>query len=150
MTIPLNRLVIVTTVLTLGHHVDHVIRGNHVGWPFIPQITPFTFSLLVYPAVAVGLYLTRRGRIGPLYWAVLWGAMTLLAASVHLPLSERAETMSHIVDPYASPIAGWFAFVWLLVLVTMALLTCITAAQEWRRGRRAGALPVTANLPDAS
>lgn len=132
----LTGLVVITTILTLGHHVDHVIRGNHVGWPFIPEPTPFTLSLAVYPAVALGFLLTRRAKVGPLYWAVLWGIMTLLAGSVHLPLTEQAETMSHIINPYASPFAGWIAFLWLLVLVTMALVTCMTATQEWMEQRR--------------
>ncbi len=24
------------------HHVDHVVRGNHVGWPAVSDINPFT------------------------------------------------------------------------------------------------------------
>jgi len=136
MTSRLNALVVVTTLMTLGHHVDHVIRGNHIGWPFAQALTPFTLSLAVYPAVIAGFYLTRRGQAGPLYWAVLWGAMTLLAASVHLPLSEQSETMSHIINPYPSPIVGWIAFLWLTGLVVVALLTCVTAARVWSQQRR--------------
>ena len=33
------------------HHTDHVLRYDHSGWPFRPEITPFTFSLLVYPVI---------------------------------------------------------------------------------------------------
>ena len=139
MTRRLNTLVAVTTVMTLGHHVDHVIRGNHIGWPFLAEPTPFTLSLAVYPAVAMGVVLTRRGRVGPGYWAVLWGAMTLLAASVHLPLSEQSETMSHIVNPYSPELFGWIAFAWLLALVGFALTTCAVATQEWVAQRRAPA-----------
>ena len=145
MTTLVNGLVAATTVLTLGHHVDHVIRGNHIGWPFADSPTPFTLSLAVYPAVLVGFYLTRSGKVGPLYWAVLWGAMTFLAATVHLPLSEQSETMSHIVNPYSSPVAGWIAFLWLLVLVTMALLTCVTATQAWLKQRRTE--PTSISIP---
>jgi hypothetical protein len=131
----LFRLVIITAALTLGHHVDHIIRGNHVGWPFSPTVTPFTFSLAVYPAVIVGLHLSLRGRVGPGYWAVLWGAMTLLAASVHLPLSENSETAGDIIGPYASPLAGWLAFLWLLALVVAAMLTSVEATRLWVRRR---------------
>ena len=87
-------------------------------------------------SLLAGFYLTRRGQAGPLYWAVLWGAMTLLAASVHLPLSEQSETMSHIINPYPSPIVGWIAFLWLTGLVVVALLTCVTAARVWSQQRR--------------
>ena len=58
------------SVLVFGplHHVDHIIRGNHVGWPVIAAVTPFTFSLLVYPFLLLGLYLTARGRAWAGYW----------------------------------------------------------------------------------
>ena len=132
-------LIFLATFMSLGHHVDHVIRGNHIGWPFAEAPTPFTLSLAVYPAVLLGFYLTRRGKAGPLYWAVLWGLMTLLAASVHLPLSEQSETMSHIINPYSSPFLGWLAFLWLLGLVAMALVTCVIASRTWAQQRREAA-----------
>lgn len=135
MTQQLYALIYVTTGMTIGHHVDHIIRGNHVGWPFGPEVTPFTLSLAVYPAVGIGLYLSQKHRAGPAYWAILWGFMTLLAASVHLPLSQDSETAGDIINPYSSPVAGWVAFLWLLALVTMALLTCVTATRLWFRGR---------------
>ena len=125
----LYALVVATTLLTLGHHVDHVVRGNHSGWPFEEQLSPFTFSLAVYPLVLVGLYLSRHGKVGPGYWAVVWGAMTLVAASVHLPLNDQSETPSAIIDPYSSPAVGWFWFLWLLVTVAAALTTTITATR---------------------
>lgn len=34
------------------HHVDHVLRVDHSGWPFVSTVTPFTFSLIVYVPVA--------------------------------------------------------------------------------------------------
>ena len=134
----LTALVLLTTLLTLGHHVDHVVRGNHSGWPFQDDLTPFTFSLIVYPVVLIGLYLGRSGRIGPWYWAAVWGAMTVVAASVHLPLSEQAETPSAIIHPYASPVVGWFWFLWLLATVAGALTTTVYAA----RLARSAPLPV--------
>ncbi len=143
MTKRLQALVVLTTAMTLGHHIDHIIRGNHVGWPFASEVTPFTLSLAVYPAVIVGLILSRRGKVGPGYWAILWGIMTVLAASVHLPLSEDSETAGDIINPYASPLAGWAAFLWLLLLVGMAMLTFITAVQLWLRRHSAGQKPVS-------
>ncbi len=135
----LHALVLLTTLLTLGHHVDHVVRGNHSGWPFQDHLSPFTFSLLVYPVVAFGLYLARKGRAGPSFWAVVWGAMTLVAAAVHLPLSDEAETPGAIIDPYASPAVGWFWFLWLLATVAAALTTTVYAVRLDRERRRASA-----------
>ena len=53
-------LVAALSVTTFGffHHVDHVVRGNHSGWPFEEVVTPFTFSLLIYPIV-LGVHLAR-------------------------------------------------------------------------------------------
>jgi hypothetical protein len=50
------------TVFSVLHHVDHVVRGNHSGWPFQAEVTPFTFSLLIYALILPGIYLTARGR----------------------------------------------------------------------------------------
>jgi len=53
-----TRFLVATTVLGVLHHVDHVLRYDHSGWPFRSDVTPFTFSLLVYPLIAV-LFLSR-------------------------------------------------------------------------------------------
>ena len=44
-----ERLLLLAAVLALIHHTYHLLRVDHSGWPFLPQVTPFTFSLLVYP-----------------------------------------------------------------------------------------------------
>jgi hypothetical protein len=51
---------VIFTPFFLGvlHHIDHIVRGNHVGWPLIAEVTPFTYSLAVYPLGFIGLYLT--------------------------------------------------------------------------------------------
>ena len=46
--------------LGLLHHVDHVLRVDHSGWPFKDDLTPFTFSLLVYPVAVIVLLLRTR------------------------------------------------------------------------------------------
>lgn len=51
-------LVYGATVLSLGHHLDHVVRGNHTGRPLTDQVTPFTYSLGVYPLILLGLCLS--------------------------------------------------------------------------------------------
>jgi hypothetical protein len=47
-------LIYLATVLSLGHHLDHVLRGNHSGWPLSGDVTPFTYSLAVYPLILLG------------------------------------------------------------------------------------------------
>ena len=47
------------------HHLDHVLRADHSGWPFTPTVTPFTFSLLAYPLLLTALFVSRPWvRIG--------------------------------------------------------------------------------------
>ena len=43
------------------HHTDHVLRFDHSGWPFTDIVTPFTFSLLVYPLFILAFFLRRGG-----------------------------------------------------------------------------------------
>src|SRR4029453_2603888 len=60
----LYRLAWLALALSLGHHLDHLIRGNAVGWPVTGQVNAFTISLIVYPIIAPGLVLYRAGRAG--------------------------------------------------------------------------------------
>src|ERR671918_632624 len=78
-----------TTIFAIMHHTDHVIRGNHSGWPFEEAVTPFTFSLLIYALLLPGLYMTIRGRLMAGYW--LFTALVLLAlvVSVHFVGEDR-------------------------------------------------------------
>src|ERR687894_3070775 len=68
----LRRWLLVTaagvTIFGIFHHIDHVVRGNHSGWPFEQAVTPFTLSLLIYALLLPGLYLTAKGRPMPRYW----------------------------------------------------------------------------------
>ena len=52
-------LAIAIVVFGLLHHADHVFRGNHSGWPFTANVTPFTFSLLIYPLLIYGIWRTH-------------------------------------------------------------------------------------------
>jgi len=55
-----EKALLVALALGILHHIDHVLRVDHSGWPFRPNVTPFTYSLLVYP---IGLaVLAARSR----------------------------------------------------------------------------------------
>ena len=45
--------------LAVLHHLDHVLRADNSGWPFTPDVTPFTISLLVYPIFVLDFLLLR-------------------------------------------------------------------------------------------
>lgn len=39
-----------------------MLRVDHSGWPFLPEVTPFTFSLIIYPVyLSVFLFASRPG-----------------------------------------------------------------------------------------
>ena len=157
----LVRLATIATILGFLHHVDHIVRGNHVGWPVIAAITPFTPSLLVYPVLIGGIYLTRRRRVQSRYWAIAGAAMLLLVLGVHFDPAPEGESIRDIYTPYADPAAycgpappvdppqarflcgapprpwvGILAVVNMLALATSLALLTLTAVRGWLASRR--------------
>jgi hypothetical protein len=128
-------LIALAVVLSLGHHIDHVIRGNNVGWPVEPEVNAFTYSLAIYPLILSGLILHRAGRVGPGFWAFLSGGGALFLAVIHFA-PEAIEPPSEIVDPYDVAAFGWLAFAWLVVFVGVLVFTF---AYELRLRRQARA-----------
>jgi len=68
---PLYRLTALAVAMSLGHHLDHLIRHHAVGWPLTDQVHAFTVSLIVCPVIATGLLGYRTGRVRP---GLLWEA----------------------------------------------------------------------------
>lgn len=130
-----NRLItlaLLTTVFGFGHHVDHVIRGNHVGWPLNSEVTPFTYSLGFYPFIALGFYLYLRGRTVPGFWAILTGVGFFFVGLAHFgPFA--VEPAADIVGPYKSALAGYAALVWLVVFLVFLASTSLYAGRLWRQ-----------------
>src|SRR5918912_708582 len=105
---PRRRLMAVATLVTVLdalHHLDHIARGNHVGWPITSALTPFTPSLLVYVLLLGGLYGTARDRLGPRYWVATAVALLLLVVIVHFNPDLRSESWRDMYVPYAEPAA---------------------------------------------
>lgn len=131
---PAYLLIWLATVLSLGHHLDHVVRGNHVGWPLSGELTPFTFSLGVYPLIALGLVLSRSGRAGPGYWLWLFGAGVVFLTAVHFgPVA--VEPPRDIIDPHHPPLLGWLAFAELVLFLAVLVAAFLHQLRLWRRRR---------------
>ena len=97
-------------VFGLMHHADHVIRGNHSGYPFQAEVTPFTFSLLIYALILPGIYLTARGRSVPGYHLFVAAVGLALLGFVHfVPTGDHEAPIRDIYMIYDSPLAGVFA-----------------------------------------
>jgi drug/metabolite transporter (DMT)-like permease len=113
------RLVLAITALSVAHHVDHVLR-DVTGWPLEGGFNPFSASLFVYPVIAAGLLLARRGRAGPRFWATLAGGGALFILAVHVG-PAAGDSVTAIPDQYSSPVAGVAALAILAAFVAALL-----------------------------
>lgn len=123
-------LLVLGTIFGIGHHLDHIIRGNHVGWPLIPEVTPFTYSLGFYPFILIGLYLTLRERVGIGYWFLLFVAGSLMVTLVHFG-PWASEPPQDIIQPYSNVYVGYFAVVWLFGFVGTFWAGTVYSAYRW-------------------
>lgn len=126
------------------HHIDHVLRYDHSGWPFRPDVTPFTFSLAVYPVLFAALVL--RGR--PWLRAALVAVVLLFAQTAHIfvetPIQQFSTWASGVSsEPYAlgepnllgiaSPVAGVISAGVSLALSVLLITALVSFLIEARR-----------------
>jgi hypothetical protein len=88
--------IIMWSTLTLGalHHVDHVLRDNHSGFPFTKNVNEFTASLAIYPIILSGHFFD----LGPNYWITVESAALIGLGLAH----TLVEPPSHQHDPWAN------------------------------------------------
>ena len=130
-------LVCLVFLFGLGHHIDHVIRGNHVGWPLIPDVNAFTFSLLAYPFVGIGLYLGWRDSAGVRYWTVLFFVLAAMVITQHFGPTAN-EPPGDVIGPYESQLLGWVAFGWLVVFTLVIVAALVYSGVLWSKRRDEG------------
>jgi heme exporter protein D len=140
----LYRLTYLAAAMSLGHHLDHLIRHNAVGWPLTDQVNAFTISLVVYPVIATGLLLYQAGRVGPGFWALVSGGGAVFVSAVHFGPSA-VEPPQMILGHYDPPILGWLAFAWLVTFVAVLAITSVYETRLWSQQRqtRRAARPAT-------
>lgn len=126
-------VVLIPTLLGMAHHIDHVIRGNHVGWPITAHVNPFTYSLAIYPLLALGVVLTVTGRAGARYWTGFFALSTAMLAYFHVS-PWAIEPPQDVIWPYANPLVGYVAFGIVLALIGSVLAGTVYAALLWQRG----------------
>lgn len=128
-------IVAVSTALGAAHHLDHLVRGNHVGWPASPEVNAFTYSLVIYPLVAIGLYLTMTDRPAIRYWTAVLAFSTVTLLYFHLS-PWAVEPPGDVILPYADPVVGYAAFGILLALIASVTVGTGYALVIWRRRER--------------
>jgi hypothetical protein len=121
-------LVALLIVLSLGHDVDHMIRGD-IRW----QPWPAIIILAKYALLGFGLFFYLKGKLGPLFWAIFAGIGVALGWLAHFsPFAE--QTPQAIYHAYATPAAGWLAVAVLSALMLSLIATAIYAEYLWARG----------------
>jgi len=127
--------VLVPTVLGAAHHIDHIIRGNHVGWPLTPHVNPFTYSLAIYPLLAISLYLTLTKRVEARYWAGFFAFSAGMLAYFHVS-PWAVEPPQDVMIPYSNPVVGYVAFGIVLALIASVVVGSIYGVVLWYRHSR--------------
>ena len=125
-------LIVVGTLLSLGHTADHAIRDD-LRW-LSPELIAFVIvSLVLYSAIGTGLYLYAKGKVGPRFWTIFAFAGLLFGWAGHFsPFTEQPP--SYILRAYNYGFAGWVALGVLVALMLVMGVFGVYAAYLWRRG----------------
>jgi hypothetical protein len=120
-------------VLSLGHDVDHIFRGD-IPWPLSSgPLLPKSIIVVKYALLGLALFFYLKNKIGPLFWAIAAGIGVALGWLAHFsPFTD--QTPQYIYHAYATPAAGWLAVAWLAALMLVLITTAIYAEYLWARG----------------
>ena len=141
-------MLLAVVALALLHHIDHVLRADNSGWPFTPDVTPFTISLVVYPIFLLDFLLLRERvwvRVGLV--AILFVALLMVHAVFEPPAqqygtwADGVSSVPHAVGRpnllgIASPALGVFSVVVSTALSLAVLAALILLVGEARRSSR--------------
>lgn len=141
-------LLIAATVIGLSHHIDHVLRVDHSGWPFRRDVNPFTFSLVAYPILLFAL-------LGParLFWwrwaglAIGTGFTMFAHTRIETPQMQYAMwAFNRSLEPHLwnvrnlcgveSGALGWAAVVVAMLLNILLVVAAVAMAADGARSLR--------------
>jgi hypothetical protein len=144
-----EKLVLAIVPLGILHHIDHVLRGDHAGWPFRPEVTAFTFTLLIYPILAISWLMRARpwARVGAI------GVVSLFVVFAHTLIeppqqiygtwahNRSTDALLYTVDPdhvhnllnLESPLLGFAAAALAVLLTILIVIAFVVAMRDARR-----------------
>lgn len=135
-------LVVLTTIFSLGHHVDHALRG-HAGWPVQDRVTPFTLFLGIYVAIAIGALLSRRGTVGPGFWSILAAIGFAGITLTHFgPVAD--DPPARFASEYGSQTKGMISLIWLCGFEITLAVAMIYSGYRWMMLRSRAPAPEVA------
>lgn len=137
-----EKLLVVTLAIALLHHTDHILRVDHSGWPLLPRVSPFTYSLLTYP-VFLSIFLARSK---PWYRVIATGVLFLFATGAHIffePMRDKYQTWTYGSNlpwhagkqnllHFNSPVIGVLSIVIAVSLSVSLLFTLVAFIKEAR------------------
>ncbi len=130
----LTVLVGVIIALSLGHDIDHVVRGDF-RWSLSGSAPILAVLVIKYAILGFGLYFYLKNKVGPLFWAIVAGISVVLAWLAHFsPFSE--QTPQTIYRAYATPAAGTAAVSVLALLMLALVATTVYSQYLWARGSK--------------
>jgi hypothetical protein len=132
-----------TFALSLLHHIDHILRIDHSGFPFLPRVSPFTYSLFVYPIFLI-IALSRKQS----WYRIIGTTVLFLFATIsHIffePMKDKFHTWAygsnlkyHIGEQnmlgYNSKILGVCSIALAILLSLSLLVTLVLFIKEARQ-----------------
>lgn len=135
----------ITFVLGVLHLVDHVLRADHSGWPFVEEVTPFTFFAVAFPPIALFAHFDRSRpwlRVGLL--AFLLVGLLFAHSSLETPGDQYGVWATNAsTEPHAlgwpnllnieSPVLGVLAVIEAMLLNLFLLAAVVSlVADAWR------------------
>ena len=144
---PVGVAFLAVVVLAVLHHTDHVLRVDHSGWPFKQEFSPFTISLIVYPAVLAVFLLRNRPWLRVGLMAAVFVATQAAHVLVETPADQHgvwATNMSSVDDTLGDPNlldieseALGFVAAGISILLSIAMITALLLLiQDARRQKR--------------
>jgi hypothetical protein len=91
-------LILTALALAFLHHLDHVLRWDHSGFPFRHDVSPFTISLIAYPLLLTAL----RARHHPALRAWLVGLVAVATQAAHVFAETPSDQYGTWANEYSS------------------------------------------------
>jgi hypothetical protein len=126
----LAALVALIILLSLGHGIDHVVRGDFRLQLDTESMPRYAIIVAQYAILGFGLYFYLKNKVGPLFWSIVAGIGVVLAWLAHFsPFSE--QTPQTIYRAYATPAAGTAAVSVLALLMLTLVATAVYSQYLW-------------------
>src|SRR5438067_345248 len=126
-------LLVMIIILSLGHGIDHILRGDIRLRPFGESLPIVAAISVKYAVLGFGLFFYLKNRLGPGVWAILAGVGAVLGWLAHFsPFSD--QTPQFIYRAYESPAAGALAVALLAGLMLALIITATYAEYLWAEG----------------